>query len=318
VWKIAQVGRQLADTLGATRRVYAVHAIPVTDDPGVASMAMPMTALEMRAVCFTCPGRTRAALDEHNLREYRRDELRGRIALVAQAVAKASLDDWLRSLPEGLDTVVGERGARRSGGRRQRVAIARAFLKCAPILILDEAISHLDAVNKQAVRDALAVRAAVGSVSASPTGVIIVTVPREDCHSPVLHQPGDRSAHRRRLPRAGQGDRQAAPFWRQRHAAPTDFGEPDSRHLSDAAGRPRSLWWSTTARVHRGACGQAGDAVRGGGAAAAGRAGALRALRGAGSAAGLQARHDHGRQYWGVDGKGKRAPMAVYVRQLTR
>jgi ATP-binding cassette subfamily C protein CydCD len=231
VWEIAQVGRQLADTLGATRRVYAVHAepVPVTDGPGVTTATTADTALEMKGVRFTYPGRTRptlgdisiavpagrttalvgpsgagkttiaslflrfwdpssgaVGLDEHDLRHYRLDELRGRIALVAQdtylfndtlrnniliarpaaseaevaqAVAKASLDEFVRALPEGLDTLVGERGAQLSGGQRQRVAIARAFLKDAPILILDEATSHLDAVNEQAVRDSLALLA---------------------------------------------------------------------------------------------------------------------------------------------------------------
>jgi ATP-binding cassette subfamily C protein CydCD len=59
------------------------------------------------------------------------------------------------ALPDGLDAPVGERGVSLSGGQRQRVAIARAFLKDAPILILDEATSHLDALNEQAVRHAL-------------------------------------------------------------------------------------------------------------------------------------------------------------------
>ncbi|GIT26895.1 MAG: hypothetical protein CM1200mP41_29390 [Gammaproteobacteria bacterium] len=61
----------------------------------------------------------------------------------------------LSHLPEGLQTSVGERGASLSGGQRQRVAIARAFLKDAPVLILDEATSHLDAVSEQTVRHAL-------------------------------------------------------------------------------------------------------------------------------------------------------------------
>jgi ATP-binding cassette, subfamily C, bacterial CydCD len=58
-------------------------------------------------------------------------------------------------LPEGLRTRVGERGAQLSGGQRQRIAIARALLKDAPILVLDEATSHLDTISEQLVRSAL-------------------------------------------------------------------------------------------------------------------------------------------------------------------
>src|SRR5713101_6789211 len=229
VWEIAQVGRQLADTLGSARRVHAVHVepVPVTDGAGVGAVsAAPQgPALEMSLVGFTYPGRRRRALNEvsftvprgstvalvgpsgagkttvaslflrfwdpdegmvrldgHDLRQYRLDDLRKRVALVAQdtylfndtlrnnvllarpeasaaelaaAVEQAALTEFVAGLPDGLDTVVGERGAQISGGQRQRVAIARAFLKDAPILILDEATSHLDAVNERAVRAAL-------------------------------------------------------------------------------------------------------------------------------------------------------------------
>jgi ATP-binding cassette subfamily B protein len=58
-------------------------------------------------------------------------------------------------LPEGLATVVGDRGVKLSGGQRQRIAIARAFLKDAPILLLDEATSALDSDAEEAIRDAL-------------------------------------------------------------------------------------------------------------------------------------------------------------------
>jgi ATP-binding cassette subfamily C protein CydCD len=74
---------------------------------------------------------------------------------VETAIERAALADFVASLPDGLDTVVGERGTQLSGGQRQRVAIARAFLKDAPVLILDEATSHLDAVSEATVRAAL-------------------------------------------------------------------------------------------------------------------------------------------------------------------
>ena len=121
-------------------------------------------------------------LDGLDLRRLTLDGLRGRIALVAQdtylfndtleanvrlarpeahpeevrrALDQAALASFVASLPEGLRTRVGERGVQLSGGQRQRVAIARAFLKDAPILVLDEATSHLDTISEQQVRSAL-------------------------------------------------------------------------------------------------------------------------------------------------------------------
>ncbi len=74
---------------------------------------------------------------------------------IALAVKAAALDDFIASLPQGLDTPVGENGGRLSGGQRQRVSIARALLKNVPILILDEATSALDAENEHKIKEAL-------------------------------------------------------------------------------------------------------------------------------------------------------------------
>jgi ATP-binding cassette, subfamily B, bacterial len=70
--------------------------------------------------------------------------------------AIAARCDFVETLPEGLATMVGDRGVKLSGGQRQRIAIARAFLKDAPILLLDEATAALDSESEEAIRDALA------------------------------------------------------------------------------------------------------------------------------------------------------------------
>jgi subfamily B ATP-binding cassette protein MsbA len=122
-------------------------------------------------------------VDGCDIREIPLDELRSRIGMVTQetilfndtvrsniaygrpevpieaveeAAAAALADGFIRELPQGYETVLGERGLLLSGGQRQRIAIARALLKNAPILILDEATSNLDERSERQVQEALA------------------------------------------------------------------------------------------------------------------------------------------------------------------
>jgi ATP-binding cassette, subfamily B, bacterial len=225
--EIAQVSRQLADTIASTRRYYAVQREQpaVVDGPLRPPEPVGGSAIRFEGASFTYPGARRAALtdirldvpagatlalvgpsgagkttianlllrfwdpsaghiliDGVDLRDFELDHLRRRVSLVSQdtylfndtlranvalarpeageaaihrALEQAALAEFVESLPEGLDTPVGERGVQLSGGQRQRVAIARAFLKNAPTLVLDEATSHLDAVSEAQVRGAL-------------------------------------------------------------------------------------------------------------------------------------------------------------------
>src|SRR5262249_29243154 len=74
---------------------------------------------------------------------------------IVEAAKLANAHDFIEEMPEGYDTIVGERGITISGGQRQRVGIAAAIMRCAPILILEEPTSGLDAVSEAIVFDAL-------------------------------------------------------------------------------------------------------------------------------------------------------------------
>ena len=74
---------------------------------------------------------------------------------IVSASVKANAEEFIDALPEGYDTVTGERGFRLSGGQRQRIAIARALLRDAPIVIFDEAVSSLDTENEKYLQETL-------------------------------------------------------------------------------------------------------------------------------------------------------------------
>ncbi|HEX4747333.1 MAG TPA: thiol reductant ABC exporter subunit CydC [Gaiellaceae bacterium] len=124
------------------------------------------------------PVEGRVTIDGIDLRALRQEDVRGTFALAGQeahvfdstirenlrlarpgasddelhrALECARLDSWVRSLPEGLGTLVGEEGRRLSGGQRQRLVVARALLSDAPVLVLDEPTAHLDEPTAQAL-----------------------------------------------------------------------------------------------------------------------------------------------------------------------
>jgi ATP-binding cassette subfamily B protein len=131
---------------------------------------------------FYDPDGGRVLIDDRRLADLRPEDIRRQIGLVPQdtvlfgasardnirygrpgasdaeieaAARAAAADEFLRNLPQGYDTFLGERGTRLSGGQRQRIALARAILKDPPILLLDEATSSLDAESERLVQQAL-------------------------------------------------------------------------------------------------------------------------------------------------------------------
>lgn len=162
---------------------------------------------------FLDPAAGRVTLGGRDLREYRQADVRRAVAVAGQdaylfsttirenvrigragasdsdvedALRRARVWDWVSSLPEGVDTRVGEEGAQLSGGQRQRVALARALLSNAPVLVLDEPTAHLDPETAEPlVRDILA--------AADGRSVLLVTHRPEglDLVDEVVELPGE-------------------------------------------------------------------------------------------------------------------------------
>ncbi|MGF1501527.1 MAG: ABC transporter ATP-binding protein [Paracoccaceae bacterium] len=201
---------------------------------------------------FYDPDSGRVTLDGQDLRDVTRESLRARIAHVGQetflfdatvaenirygrpgasrteieaAARDANADAFIRALPEGYDTPLGEGGIRLSGGQRQRIAIARAMLRDAPILLLDEATSALDAETEARVQEAL------GRLMAGRTTLVIAhrlaTVRR--AHQILVMEAG-------RLVEAGPHDRLSRQGGLYARLAALQFGAPPEKPEADAPG----------------------------------------------------------------------------------
>jgi ATP-binding cassette subfamily B protein len=176
-----------AEPNGTRADAFALHDVRFEIRPGrqvalVGPSGAGKTTITYLVPRFYDPTAGRILLDGHDLREIGQEELRRHIGMVTQetflfhdtlrrnllyarpdasesdlidACTAANIHDFIDSLPERYDTVVGERGFRLSGGEKQRVSIARALLKDPSILILDEATSSLDATSEYLIQQAL-------------------------------------------------------------------------------------------------------------------------------------------------------------------
>ena len=162
-----------------------VHDLRLTLAPGrkvalVGPSGSGKTTVTRLLLRFLDPDAGSVTIAGHDLREYAQADVRRHFGIAGQeayvfdstirenlrlarpgasdvdlhdALRRARLDDWVASLPDGLDTPVGEEGSRLSGGQRQRLTLARALLADAPVLVLDEPTAHLDPATAQSVMD---------------------------------------------------------------------------------------------------------------------------------------------------------------------